>query len=85
MAEDIVSTLISLPRGGNPRQEYIQYLCRMYPSSLIYRALAIAKADYHDKVEKSVTHIFVYELSQLVRASKSLTWHKDVKRKEEKG
>jgi len=53
-------------------------------SSLIYRALGNAKADYRDKVEKIVTHIFVHELSKLVRASDSLTWHKDVKRKEEK-
>jgi hypothetical protein len=82
IAEDVITTLTSLPHGGNPRPEYIKYLCRMYPSSLIYRALGNAKADYRDKVEKSVTHVFVYELRELVRAANGLTWHGDLKQRE---
>jgi hypothetical protein len=81
LAADTIASIRSLPRGGNPKPEYIEYLCRMYPSSLIREALSIAKADYQGKVTKSFTHIFVYELRQLVRAAKGLTWHGDVKEK----
>jgi hypothetical protein len=83
LAEEVISVITSLPRGGNPRPEYIRYLCRMYPSHLIYRALGNAKVDYRDKVEKSVAHIFVYELRELVRAAPGLTWHGDLKREGE--
>jgi hypothetical protein len=83
IAEDVIATLTSLPHGGHPRPEYIKYLCRMYPTSLIYRALGNAKVDYRDKVEKSVTHVFVYELRELVRAASGLTWHNDLKRQQE--
>jgi hypothetical protein len=85
LADDVIDTITRAPRGGQPRREYILYLCRMYPSQLIYRALGNAKADYHGKVEKSLTHIFVYELRELVRKSNGLTWHKDVPRPEAAG
>lgn len=55
----------------------------MYPLSLLYPALSTAKADYQGKVEKSVTHIFVYELRRLVREANGLTWHGDLKREGE--
>lgn len=80
LAEDLLEAIRRLPQGGNPRPQYFYYLCRMYPSSLLYRALSTAKADYQGKVEKSVTHIFVYELRRLVREANGLTWHGDLKR-----
>ena len=80
MAFDILAELRRHPRGGNPRPEYIQYLCRLYPADLLFQAVAIAKVDYQGKVTKSLTHIFVYELRRLVREKSGLTWHKDVPR-----
>lgn len=80
MANDVLAELRRHPRGGTPRPEYLTYLCRLYPSDLIFQALAIAKVDYQGKVNKSLTHVFVYELRRLVRETKGLTWHKDVPR-----
>lgn len=80
MASDVLAELRRHPHGGKPRPEYLTYLCRLYPGDLIFQALAIAKVDYHGKVNKSLTHVFVYELRRLVREAKGLTWHKDVPR-----
>lgn len=84
LAEDVIRAIKSQPRGGNPKPEFILYICRMYPTTLIHQALSIAKADYQGKVTKTVAHVFVYELRRLVRDAKGLTWHGDVPRKAEK-
>ena len=78
VADEIIERIKQHPRAGAPKRPYLEFLCRVYPHSLLHQALSIAKADYMH-IEKSLTHVFVYELRQLVRKTKGLEWHKDVK------
>ena len=46
LAADVIATIKSQPRGGDPKPAVIAFLCRVYPTPLIHQALSTAKADY---------------------------------------
>lgn len=45
-------------------------------SGIIRNALAVAKADYHGKVRKSLVHVFVFGIKRLVDETPALKWYK---------
>lgn len=80
IAEEIIERIKQHPRSGIPKQPYIEFLSSVYPQALLHQALSIAKADYMH-IDKSLTHVFVYELKKLVRESKGFEWHQDLKKR----
>ncbi len=79
IADEIIERIKQHPRSGQPHKLYIQFLSTVYPEDLLHQALSIARADYMH-IEKTLTHVFVYEVRQLVRKTKGLEWHKDLKK-----
>ncbi len=80
IAAEIIERINQHPRSGFPREPYIRFLSTVYPLPLLHQALSIAKADYMH-IDKSLTHVFVYELKKLVRESKNFKWHADMKKR----
>lgn len=76
LAEYVCEEIRRQPKGGSPKQGYIEFLCRLYPENLIRDALGLAKADYRDTVKKTLTHVFVSEVRRLVY-ERHLRWYSE--------
>ena len=74
IADDLINDILRQERPGNPRRQYIEFLCQCYPETLLRRALATAKADY-ETVNSSITQIFIYETQRLVKENEGFEWH----------
>lgn len=74
LAEEVIADIACRDRADVPRRGYIVFLCRMYPQSLIRRALATAKADYQGIIRTSLVRVFVFELRRMVEEA-GLKWH----------
>ena len=80
IADDLISDILRQDRSGNPRRGYIEFLCTLYPESLLRRALSIAKSDY-ETVNSTLTGVFVYEVQRLVKEGEKLEWYDPPERK----
>lgn len=76
LAEFVCEEIRRQPKGGSPKEGYIEFLCALYPETLIRDALGLAKADYQGNVKKTLTHVFVGEIKRLVK-ERRLRWYAD--------